>query len=289
VKLPVNAYVQKEITVEGIRLHYLDLMPSEPSSKAPLLLLHQLLATAETFADLIRNLPKDRRIVALDMLSATPLSEEELTVNHETLATLIIHFAQSIELERPIVVGHSHGGALALRIAVTLREQVPGLVLMAPAHPFEGYRPHVVAFYLTRWGRFLALSIPIAPSWMILRAYNEASGPGNRVTMAQLKPYLRILRNRNTLRRVLDMLWHWEVDMAELRQLLLESPLKQSVLLIWGDHDVIVPIASAVGLQECLPHNDLIIVPGAGHLLAEEAPIECGRDITQWLVERHLP
>jgi pimeloyl-ACP methyl ester carboxylesterase len=285
----VNRTVQKEIIVEGVRLQYLDLEPSAPSTKSPLLLLHQLLATAETFADLIRNLPTDRRIVALDLLSATPLTDEALTVNHETLAGLIIHFSQSIKLERPVLVGHSHGGALALRIAVTLREKIPGLVLMAPAHPFEGYRPHVVAFYLTRWGRFLALSIPIAPSWMILRAYNQAAGPENRVTMAQLKPYLRILRNRNTLRRVLDMLWHWEVDMAELRQSLLAEPLQQPVLLIWGDHDVIVPIASAVGLQECLPNNDLVIVPGAGHLLAEEAPIECGRDIAQWLVDKHLP
>jgi pimeloyl-ACP methyl ester carboxylesterase len=285
----MNSYVQKEITVEGVRLQYLDLMPSEPSAKSPLLLLHQLLATAETFADLIRNLPNDRRIVALDMLSATPLNDEELTVNHETLTNLIIHFAQNVGLKEPVIIGHSHGGALALRIAVTQREKVPGLVLMAPAHPFEGYRPHVVAFYLTRWGRFLALSIPIAPSWMILRAYNQAAGPGNRVTMAQLKPYLRILRNRSTLRRVLDMLWHWEVDMAELRQSLLEAPLHQPVLLIWGDHDVIVPLTSAVGLQECLPQSELILVPGAGHLLAEEAPIECGRDITEWLIEKALP
>jgi pimeloyl-ACP methyl ester carboxylesterase len=71
----VNRTVQKEIIVEGVRLQYLDLEPSAPSTKSPLLLLHQLLATAETFADLIRNLPTDRRIVALDLLSATPLTK----------------------------------------------------------------------------------------------------------------------------------------------------------------------------------------------------------------------
>ena len=283
----MNLYAQKTIIVAGVRLTYLDTGPCGPSTKSPLLLLHGLLATAETLADLIRNLPQDRRIVALDILSAAP-EGDVLDLHAEALADLVGHFMQCVRLESPIVIGHSHGGTLALWLAAAqgkkiLHSEVQGLALLAPAHPFEGYRSHVVAFYLTRWGRFLALSIPLAPSWMILRAYNEAAGPGRPITMTHLRPYLRVLRNRDTLRRVLQMLHTWEADMMALRQVMLASPITRSALLIWGDHDTVVPLSTAAALELSLPASELAVLRGRGHLLAEEAPEQCGSLICAWL------
>lgn len=283
----------RKITVDGVRLSYLDVGSSSSTAKPPLLLLHGLLATAQTLNGLIRNLPQDRRIVALDILSAAPFAGE-LDTRAEALARLVGRFAQSIHLHKPVVVGHSHGGALALWLAARedlLGSEIQGLVLLCPAHPFAGYRPHVVAFYLTRWGRFLALSIPLAPRWMILRAYNEAAGPGRPITKAHLKPYMRVLRSRRTLRRVLQMLHTWEADMSDLRHSLLTSVVKQPTLLIWGDQDVVVPLASAAELERCLSAGELTVLPGRGHLLAEEAPEECGRLVRSWLarVESEKP
>jgi pimeloyl-ACP methyl ester carboxylesterase len=246
--------------------------------------LHQLLATAETLAPFLAQLPRDRRIIALDILSATPDSGA-LNVTQSALTELIHHFLQAIGLEHPVLIGHSHGGALALRLASTTPEKFPGLVLLSPAHPFGGYRSHVVNFYLTRWGRFLALSIPLAPSWMILRAYNEAAGPTSPITMQQLRPYLRILRDRNALRRVLDMLHCWELDMEQLSTSLLAIPLTQPVLLLWGDHDIIVPPESAAELQHALPNSKLLTLTGRGHLLPDEAAADCAATIDRWLRE----
>jgi pimeloyl-ACP methyl ester carboxylesterase len=272
---------------------YMDIGPivssaeSPLAEKPPLLLLHGLLATAETLAVLIGNLPQDRRIVALDILSATP-ERGPLDTRAESLAKLVDGLARSIGLERPIVIGHSHGGALALWLAVTRGQEVKGndiqgLALLCPAHPFGGYRSHVVAFYLTRWGRFLALSIPLAPRWMILRAYNEAAGPGRPITVAHLKPYMRVLRSRRTLARVLEMLHTWEADMNGLRAAMLARPIVQPVLLIWGDHDTVVPLSTAAALRQHLTASEITVLPGRGHLLAEEAPEQCGALIQAWL------
>jgi pimeloyl-ACP methyl ester carboxylesterase len=276
-----------QLRVEGVHLNYFELTPTVPSSKSPLLVLHQLLATAETLAPLLAQLPSDRRIIALDILSATPDSGP-LNVTQAALTELIRHFLQTIGLNRPVLIGHSHGGALALRLAANNPKDFPGLVLMSPAHPFGGYRSHVVNFYLTRWGRFLALSIPLAPSWMILRAYNEAAGPTTPITMLQLKPYLRILRDRNALRRVLDMLHCWQQDMDQLSASLLASPLQQPVLLLWGDHDIIVPPESAAALQQALPTSQLTTLAGRGHLLPDEAAADCAALIDLWLRNHEL-
>jgi|GEM_PF-2507815 len=291
---PVAPPVARTIAVAGVQLHYYESQPAEPSAKPPLLLLHSLLATAETFAALTRNLPRDRRIVALDLLSAMPLTaapletappaaKEPLAVNCASLTELIHQFAHAVALQRPVLVGHSLGGALALRLAAVHTDSVTALALLSPAHPFAGYREHVVRFYLTHWGRFLALRIPLAPNWMILRAYNAATGSRKALTPAHLKPYLRILRSRRALKRVLLILSHWEADMDTLREALLRSPIAQPTLLLWGDHDVIVPIESAPALERCLRLSERTNLPGKGHLLVEEVPELCGERISDWL------
>jgi pimeloyl-ACP methyl ester carboxylesterase len=272
----------KSITVAGILLEYLEVEPTEPVIHPPLLVLHQLLATAESLTELIAQLPSDRRIVALDLLSARPESGE-LDMRSHSLAVLVAHLAEAVGLHQPVVIGHSHGGTLALWLATMPSVGVRSLILLSPAHPFAGYRSHVVAFYLTRWGRFLALRIPLAPSRMILWAYNQAAGTG-RITLAHLKPHLRVLRNRTSLKRVLEILRTWEDDMLLLRAAMAATPIQQFSLLIWGDRDYVSPVASAKALEEHLLTWERITLPGMGHLLPEEAPTQCADLIKTWLI-----
>ncbi len=279
--------IYKQITVCGVRLNYLEVSPSVPASQPPLLVLHQLLATAETLTELISRLPSAHRIVAVDVLSAEPVSGH-LDLRSQSLAALIAAFAHALGIERPVILGHSHGGTLALWLAAAqgtpLAVDVQGLILLAPAHPFAGYRAHVVAFYLTRWGRFLALRIPLAPSRLILWAYNQATGPASPITFAQFRPHLAILRSRRALARVLEILRTWETDMTSLRIALTTHPIQQPTLLLWGDQDVIVPASSAPALEAHLDRWQKIILPGRGHLLPQEAPEDCTALIRTWLI-----
>ena len=283
--IPSKAILSKTITVANVRLHYLEVEAAPGSSQPPLLLLHQLLATAETLTPLIEHLPSDHRILALDLLSAEP-SSGSLDLRSQALGELVAGFVDAVGLAEPVVIGHSHGGTLALWLATMPAVGVRGLVLLSPAHPFAGYRAHVVAFYLTRWGRFLALRIPLAPSRMILWAYNQAAGTG-RITLAHLKPHLRVLRNSRSLKRVLEILRTWEDDMTLLRRVLVEQPIAQPALLLWGDLDSVVPITSAVELQQHLSACEFAVLPNVGHLLPEEAPELCAENVNGWLERLH--
>lgn len=53
-------------------------------------------------------------------------------------------------------------------------------------------------------------------------------------------------------------------------------------LLLWGEHDRLMPVAQAPYWQGRLPNCRLEHVPGAGHLLFEERP-ECARLVTEFL------
>jgi pimeloyl-ACP methyl ester carboxylesterase len=43
-------------------------------------------------------------------------------------------------------------------------------------------------------------------------------------------------------------------------------------LLLWGENDRIVPLGMAQDWQEVLPHAELAVIPGGGHLLLDEFP-----------------
>lgn len=283
----MNQPSYRQSTISGVELNYLEFQPVSPVQHPPVLVLHQLLATAETLTEFISQLPQDRRYIAVDILSAKPASGP-LDTRAASLALLIAKFAQSLGVERPVLIGHSHGGTLALWLASTQPGDpayldVQALALLCPAHPFAGYRSHVVAFYLTRWGRFLALSIPLAPSRLILWAYNQAAGPKQPITFAQFRPHLKILRSRKSLARVLDILRSWETDMTTLRQRLSVHPVQQPTLLLWGDHDSVVPSESSMSLEQHLMQGQSIALQGRGHLLPQEAARDCAEFITAWL------
>jgi pimeloyl-ACP methyl ester carboxylesterase len=281
-------YPYRDVVVGGVRLSYMEREAAGGRDAAPMLapilLLHALLATAETLTELVAGLAADRRIVALDLLSARPVDGvKALDVHQASLAGLIHGFMKENGLREPLLIGHSHGGALALRLAATFPTAFRGLVLLSPAHPFGGYRSRVVNFYLRQPGRMLALSIPLAPSRLILRAYNAAAGSRSRIGMQHLRPHLKVLRDRDTLRRVLEILKVWDEDMEGLREVLTGAAIAVPTLMIWGDEDPVVPIASAAELEAHLAESERVTLAGMGHLLVEEAPEACARAIGEWL------
>jgi pimeloyl-ACP methyl ester carboxylesterase len=44
------------------------------------------------------------------------------------------------------------------------------------------------------------------------------------------------------------------------------------VLLVWGDQDKVIPVAQAQSWKEKIPHAEVMIVPGAGHIVHLDKP-----------------
>lgn len=53
-------------------------------------------------------------------------------------------------------------------------------------------------------------------------------------------------------------------------------------LLIWGDHDKIVPLSIGKRLAQDLPHARLVIFKETGHLVPEERPKEVYEEIASF-------
>ncbi len=105
-------------------------------------LAHGGMGSAEDFEPILTALAEHHRVTAVDRpgfgLSLAHGDDPTYPGNARLLAGLI----GALGLERPVIVGHSHGGGVALRLAEMDPNVAGGVVLLAPAsYPSEDARP----------------------------------------------------------------------------------------------------------------------------------------------------
>jgi pimeloyl-ACP methyl ester carboxylesterase len=117
------------IDVDGARIHYLD------RGRGPtIVLIHGLTGQMRNFTHSLVDLLTDEfRVIAFDRPGSgyskrAPGASARLTAQGD----LIAKFMHAIGLERPLVVGHSLGGAIALAIALDHPDCAGGFALIAP-------------------------------------------------------------------------------------------------------------------------------------------------------------
>jgi pimeloyl-ACP methyl ester carboxylesterase len=114
------------IDVPGAVLHVRD-----QGSGPAILLIHGLAGQMAHFTYGVAERLSGYRVVTLDRPGSgysTRAASADLSTQAGALAALI----DKLELDRPLVVGHSLGGAVALALAVEHPERVAGLALIAP-------------------------------------------------------------------------------------------------------------------------------------------------------------
>ncbi len=256
-------------------------------------LIHGLMGTASTFLPLMQALGEDCHVVAIDLPGAGESDRDpEMSSHLWSISQCVSAILDALSLHKPLLVGHSHGGSVALHLAASEPDRVSGLALLAPAHPYFRHADQIIAFYLSPLGRAFAHTMPWYPAWMQMAGLRRMAGPQSWDAPERLTPYRENLRTRGTIPFLLRLLRTWHSDMRELRHLL-EAPFRLPTLLLWGDHDRAVPVATAGDLLKHLRSAELHTLAGVGHRPAEERPALCARLIEDWWAKtrtmRRLP
>lgn len=130
---PIGDFVE----VGGDRVHVIQSGDSGPV----VLMIHGASANAREFTStLAPRLSGDHRVLMADRpghgYSGRPDNSETLAVQARQMAGVLQALAPG---ERAVVVGHSYGGAVALRVALDYPQLVSGVVLLAPVtHDWGG-------------------------------------------------------------------------------------------------------------------------------------------------------
>jgi pimeloyl-ACP methyl ester carboxylesterase len=252
----------KFVTVDGTRLHFV-----MKGAGPPVVLIHGNPGSAQDWTRVFGPLAAHHKAIAFDRpghgLSQRP-KHEDVTV--EVQARLLHDALKQLHVERPIVVGHSWGGALALVYAITYPKEVAGVVLVAPAV----YESQDVVSLLTNLA-----AVPV-----IGDAANSMLTPlfGASIVRAELKKafspdpvpknYLRSMLSEWTRP---EKVKSYSVDDALLNDCLRRliprySEIIIPVSILAGDSDLIVSEKeNAERLHQALPKSHLIVLPKTGH------------------------
>lgn len=124
----------KFLEVDGNRIHYV-----ETGEGRPIVFLHGLGAQLHHFRHtLFASFGPGYRLIALDRPgSGHSVRAKGATGRLPEQAEVVRRVIEALGLERPVVVGHSLGGAIALTLAVEHPETISGIALLAPLTHME--------------------------------------------------------------------------------------------------------------------------------------------------------
>jgi pimeloyl-ACP methyl ester carboxylesterase len=259
------------VEVAGARIHYLD-----KGSGPPIVILHGLGGQMGNFTyALLERLTGEFRVILMDRPGSgystrAPGATGRLTEQ----AAIVAQFIRKLGLDRPLLVGHSMGGAIALGVALDHPEAVKGLALIAPLthvpkHVPAPFRALDIKSNFLRWllAWTVATPIGIRQGKAILDAiFSPEPAPADFPTRAGGILGLRPRSFYNTssdMRAVNKDLW----KMAGRY-----SSLQVPVRILYGTSDeVLSPQVHGEALKAKSSMVSLEFVPG-GHMLPVTAP-----------------
>ena len=154
----------KFMEVDGNRIHY-----AEAGEGRPILFIHGLGAQFHQFRHpLFKRLEGDFHLVALDRPgSGYSVRARGASAGVSEQARVIVHFMEKLGLEKPLVVGHSLGGTVALAMAIEHPDKIAGLALLSPYTRYSdktapAFAPLHIARPWRRWFIARTFAIPTA-------------------------------------------------------------------------------------------------------------------------------
>jgi pimeloyl-ACP methyl ester carboxylesterase len=266
------------VQIEGHSMHCL-----KAGAGPELILLHGLLGTASTWELTIPDLAAESTVYAVDALG---IGESErvpgIDATPEAQAARLIAFMDESGIHSADFLATSHGGAVALTLAAKYPGRVRTLMLHAPANPFSRLTDPLINFYLSGLGTWFAHRVASLPEPMQALALGRMYGDPTHLREGSLGKYIGSLRVPGTVDYVLSMLRTWFDDMARL-ETALEHVRQFPALLLWGDRDRAVSLASAQDLRRCFDRAEFELLPGTGHLPYEECPEVLTRLVNSFL------
>ncbi len=248
-------------TINGLSIQYTD-----EGEGQTILLLHGWGSSIDAWAMLRREFAGGFRLVALDFpgFGGSDMPPEPWAV--EDYARFTLAFMEKLGLQDPILVGHSFGGRVIMKLAGTGRVHPPKIILIDAAgiQPKKTLRQKARqrSFKITKW--FLTL-----PG---LRSHTDAllDRARRHYGSADYNNAPEILRK--TLVKVVneDLSHHLPH---------IEVP----TLLIYGENDTATPVADAKKIEGLIPDAGLCIIQGAGHFSFVERPYQVHRILHSFL------
>lgn len=234
------------------------------------LLIHGAGGATQSFRGLFPLLTPHFRVVAIDLPGQgfTQLGARQ-RCGLDQMATDLKALLDHEDLTPDLIVGHSAGAAVALRlVSLGVRPRLGIFAINAALGNFKGVAgwlfpamAKVLAATPFSADLFCAATTPATVDRLI-------AGTGSQLDREGKALYFRLARDTGHVGATLAMMAQWELDplLARLPQI------NTDVTFIVGDTDIAVPPKTSVEAAGRITNAQVVRLPGLGHLAHEEDP-----------------
>ena len=260
-------------TTDGGKLHVVEL-----GEGPPVVLLHGVTLQWWVWHRQFRDLAADHRVLAWDMRGHGESVAGSDGINLTAVGNDLALVLEELDVRGAVVVGHSMGGMALGRFCSdhhdVLADRVDGLVFMATS--------------------VATMGLPVLSSGMLglLNLVSRATTSGMRAQVKYGWPEtdLSFTLVRSAFGKVAD-----PDDVSDVRQMISEFPPESAAeagdsiarhdvredlshvdvpaVVLVGDADRLTPPAHARLVRDCVPGAELVVLPGIGHQVMQEAPL----------------
>ena len=253
------------IDIGGARAHVRD---EGNKDGIPIVLIHGSMGSLHMWEGWVDRLKDRARLISVDLpghglTGAWP--REEYTI--EAYADFIEVLADTLNLDRFALVGHSMGGAVAWTFAATRPDRVSQLILVDSAGIPRDGGAAPLPIQLARLPVIGDLGIWFKPDFLVKRSLTEVYADPAMVTPERVTRYAELQRfpgNRHAT--LLRARTQEPLDPTVLKRLAVPT------LILWGAEDRWVPRGDAFRFQSNIKGSKLALFEKLGHNPMEEDP-----------------
>ncbi len=257
----------KFIVVDGMQVHYRD--EGDPSDSVPIVLIHGTSSSLHTWDSCTEAWIKNHRVIRFDLPAfglTGPNADNDYSIAR--YASFVNELLEKLSVKRCYIAGNSLGGFITWTYTLNHPEKVKKMILIdAGGYPLDPNKSGTLAFKMGKTPVLKHLLTILMSRSVVEKSLKTAYYDENKVTDNIVDRYMNLaLREGNRKAFVARMNQVFAGDTAEIKTI------RTPTLIIWGDHDRLIPLECAYKFQRDLPNNQLVVLKNEGHVAMEESP-----------------
>ena len=230
-----------EITLNNKKINY-----EVYGEGKPIILLHGWLASLETMRVLQNHLSKNFKVYNVDIIGFGKSELPDNPYNTNDFGDFLNDFIKALNIENPILIGHSHGGRTIINYAGRNLGDINKIVLIDSA----GIKPKgSISYYWKVYTYKLVKNIvkllPKKCEALREKAIKNFGSEDYKNSPEVLRKTMNIILNED--------------------QSKIMPNIKAPTLLIWGDKDTATPLTDAQKMEKLIHNCGIAVLEGAGH------------------------